>query len=332
SSRDSLRILSRKTLSQTIEIVIVFSLCVLSSVFRIERPWTMTGCGVVLVLAYILAVIEIALIFGLILPVASPLLGILSATVWLGTIAWSEEWAIRKRLEQLEIAKQKFTDMLVHDLRRRMSSILMSFSLFEEKTDIIGPETRELTNTMRVIAERVLIQINDLLAIRKIEEGQMVLQRERVFLDRILKESLEEHRMAGDIVGVDIKLVGENECEVHVDTNVFARVMANLLWNALEHAPKGSEIEVGYSSAHDACITVYVANRGKPVQQEQKEALFNAFVSARGDSLIGRVPAIGLGLAFCKLAIEAHGGTIKLESPWEESDDGVKVIINLPAS
>lgn len=316
--------------SKLTEMMSVLIACVLFAFFRIEMPWTMTACGFAFALAYMLAIFEVALIFGLVLPIVSPLLGILLSSVFLGTMAWSEERGVRRRLEELERARQEFTDMLVHDLRRRMSSILMSFSLFEKKAGQQDDETRELMTTMRVIADRVLIQINDLLAIRRIEEGKLVLERERVNIGSLLEDALREHQPVSKMVGVDIHLVSQADCGVFVDAEVFSRVMANLLWNALEHAPEGTGVEVGYSCSEDGGLALYVANRGKCVPAEKREELFRAFVSSRKESLIGRVPVVGLGLAFCKLALEAHGGTVALESPWLKTGDGVMVTVSLP--
>jgi len=315
--------------TKLVEIFIVFFACLAPSLLRIERPVVMVACGTLLVLVYVFAVALGGLLAGVALPAASPLLGVLGSTTFLGTMAWSEERSKRRKLELLEAAKQRFTDMLAHDLRKRMSSILTSFSLVENMTDTSDPRTRDLVDTIRVSAKRILTQINDLLAIRKIEEGQMILQREVLSLKQLLADSLDEHRPAADLSGVEIRLLGGGEVTVHVDRNVFERVMANLLWNALQHAPEGSGIEVGYSSGGSG-VTLYVANRGRPIPVGRQESLFRAFVSERDDSAGAGVPGTGLGLAFCKLAVETHGGSIRLESPWREQGDGVKVVMDLP--
>ncbi|OVE75877.1 hypothetical protein BVX97_03460 [bacterium E08(2017)] len=307
------------------EIIAAFCSCIIFSLFHIEEPWTMTACCFAMAMAYVLGVVMTAILFGMVLPIVSPLLGILLASVLLGTMAWSEERDGRKQLEQLERAKQEFTDMLVHDLRRRMSSILMSFSLLEKGGKATEGKTEEITGSMRLIAERALIQINDLLAIRRIEESKLKLDKKKTSLRRFLKRSILEHQLACEVVGTSIKLLDGEDCEIEIDEGLISRVLANLLWNALEHAEAGSEIQVGCELKEAGGVQVFVANKGKPIPRELQDKLFEAFVSERKESSLGNLPAVGLGLAFCKLALEAHGASIAIESPFDEAGGGVKV-------
>src|SRR5210317_1921945 len=73
--------------ARTIVFMVIFLVCIISAVFRIENPWAMSGYGIVLAIAYVLVVIEVAFIFEFVLPVASPLLGFLLSSMFLGTIS-----------------------------------------------------------------------------------------------------------------------------------------------------------------------------------------------------------------------------------------------------
>jgi signal transduction histidine kinase len=312
------------------EIAIIFLVCIITSVRRIEHPISMVGFGAALVFAYILSVVATAVAFRTALPVVSPVLGLMGSSVVMETMAWSEERSRRRKLEQLEISKQLFTDMLVHDLRRRVASILMSFSLLEKKSGKQEPVMREIMHTIRVTAERVLIEISDLLDIRKIEEGKMALERESVSVRKVLKECFDEHAAARELLGVEIRLNEGEDIKIGVDVNIFSRVVSNLFWNAMQHAPSGSEIKVTHSRVEDGGLLLEVANHGRPIPESELELIFEAFVSGSRSSA-ENVLATGLGLAFCKLAVEAHGGSISLQSPWQ-GDDGVRVCIELPAN
>ena len=79
-------------------------------------------------------------------------------------------------------------------------------------------------------------------------------------------------------------------------------------------------------------MALHVANRGRVIPLDRRDGIFRAFVSGHDGLHSGDVPGLGLGLAFCKLAVEAHDGTISLESPWQERGDGVKVTVALPAA
>jgi signal transduction histidine kinase len=272
-----------------------------------------------LVAALVLATADVAL------PVTPALLGIAGSTAALETLAWSGERRRRRALEALESAKQQFTDMLVHDLKRRMSSILMAVSVLEKKTD--DGSVAELTGTIRASAERMLLLTGNLLDIRRIEEGRLALRREPLALRALVQESASEHRLASALSGVGMTVEERQPVTVAADRNVLLRVMANLLWNAFQHAPAGSAVVISYGPAGEGAAGLEVANEGVPVPAGEAANLFNAFVTTQpADS---REANTGLGLTFCKLAVEAHGGSIAIESPWKDGR-GVRIRVTLP--
>lgn len=317
--------------STLIEICIVVGVCVVGSIFRIERPLAMEGWSTVLVAAYVVIALLFAVVAEIALPLVSPLVGIIGSTALLETMAWSEERSKRHRLELLEKAKQEFTDMLVHDLRRRTGGILLSMSLLEKRVDLSDAKIAELCETIRVTADRVLVQVSDLLDIRKIEEGKMPLAPESVSLSGMLQECDREHAPAKDLLGVDIHIAEGTDIQVRVDRSIFTRVVANLFWNALQHSPRGSAVKVSCETDEEGRVVLEVGNQGSPISPERQKLMFDAFVSwpsAVSDEPMG---STGLGLAFCKLAVEAHDGTIRVESPWHDNQ-GVKIVVTLPPS
>ena len=311
------------------EISIVFAVCVLVAAPRYERPVSMVVAGAAVAFAYLFLAVLLVTTRDFILPVASPIIGILGTTGLLETMAWSEERARRRRLERLAEARVRFTDMLVHDLRKRMSSILSSLSVLEKRTGSGDAQLSELLTTMRASAERTVMLIGNLLDIRRIEERGMVLHYEPVAVPALLDTCIREHTPAADLLGVKLRRTGRDGVDVRLDPSVFSRVLANLIWNALQHAPAGTEIEVGCALAPGGSPELYVANRGEPIPSERRRALFHPFNSAMD---IGSIEGVGLGLAFCRLAAQAHGGTIEIVSPWKPEGDGVKVVVRLPAS
>ncbi len=321
-------------LPSSMEIAVVFCVCLAPAVPRFERPFTMFVCGTGLLVGYVALILGIVSVVGAAPPISSPLLGLLGAAAVLETMAWSEERANRHRLENLEQARQQFTDMLVHDLKKKMSSILMSIAVLERKRDAPSEGkggSSEVTATMRASAERMLILINNLLGVRKIEEAGLALQKERVALRALLQECLDEHAPAIGLLDVRVRLAGSRNPVVRADPGILSRVFINLLWNALQHAPGGSEIEIRCGYAEDGSVQVFVANRGTPIPADHQNDIFEPFVSRANGSPHVHADGTGIGLAFCKLAVEAHGGVIEVESPWQRHGDGVKILLELPA-
>lgn len=309
---------------------IVFLLCIATAALRVEQPLVMIAYSVGLAFVYSLIASVVLLTNDVVLPVTPALLGLTGTSVALETLAWSEERLKRKSLERLETAKQQFTDMLVHDLKRRMSSILLSLSVLEQNGTADDENSRELMTTIRASADRMLLLTGNLLDIRKLEEGRMLLHRETVSLRKAAQESLKELRSAGSLAGVTLSIAENGDVAIRADRSILSRVLANLLWNALQHAPPGSTVELGYRQSGESAATIHVANRGDPVSPERRERIFTAFVSGDGEVKTSRAASTGLGLTFCKLAVESHGGSIGIESPWAAHGDGVRVFFSMP--
>lgn len=317
-----------------IEVLLIYVMCLAPALIRFERPLALIAYSLLLAAAYagwfILGLLYAEIIF----PLTGPLLGLLTSTAVLGMLAWSDERLRRGELERMEVAKQQFTDMLVHDLKSRTSSISLSLSLLEKELPLPGERMSKLMHTIRGSTERILVQFSALLDIRKIQEGKMQLHRNPLPVSQILNDALQEYGPAGELTGVDLEVSADLDdgSQVVVDPEIFSRVMANLLWNALKHAPRGSTIELGYEPIGGGRAGIYVANRGPALPPDVRETLFQPFETGRRKARSSGPSGTGLGLAFCKLAVEAHGGSIRVESPWAGHADGVKVLLILPLS
>lgn len=311
-----------------VEMGIVLVVCLIPGFFRFERPVPMITCSLVLLFLDMLATASGYLLADIQLPMASPVVGIFGSTAVLGMMAWNEERMRRAKMEDLVRARVQFTDMLVHDLKKRISSVIVSLSLLENRVPH-GKDENDLMEVMKTSIGQMLLEVNNLLDIRKIEECGMRLNCEVINLAKTLGEMIDEHKSAAQIAGVSIRLEGDNRTEARADHHILSRIMTNLLWNAIQHAPPASEILVSFAMA-DGSATVSVSNRGESIPAYRQKSMFDAFHSDDLDFSNHHSDGTGLGLAFCKLAVEAHGGTIKVESPWSGSSDGVRVVISLP--
>lgn len=322
------------TAAMPLKVGIVLVLCTLPAVIQVERPLVMLVCGVSYAVLYAVIAGYVLLFGSVALPLAVPLIGIVTSTTLLETMAWSEERNRRRQLERIDAARQQFTDLLVHDLRRRLSSIQASLSLLRRSAPPSDSRTAELLTTLGAGADRMLIQVNALLDVRKIQEGKMALHRETVSLGTIFQGVLAEYRPTSELIGVH---VDAGDCpfatvKLHVDREIFSRVVANLLWNALRHAPTGSVIQTGFEISGTGGVNLHVANDSEPIPTDIKEGLFQPFVSGRPGPHASHSMGTGLGLTFCRLAVEIHGGTISIESPITGQTRGVRVIVSLPPS
>lgn len=314
-----------------VKIGLVLVVSLLPAILSVERPVVMLVCGISYAVLYTVVTGYILTLWEMALPLAVPLIGIFTSTAVMETMAWNEERFRRRQLEQIERARQVFTDMLAHDLRRRLSSIRTSLSLLRRgiPTD---PHTTEIMSTLSSSTDQMLIQLNALLDIRRIEEGRMALRKGPVALAELLSEVLGEYRPTSELLGV---AVDTGDCPTQpvsllIDRDVFSRVLANLLWNALRHAPSGSTIRIGAVRTATGGLDLFVTNDSDPIPPELLRSLFHAFVSGSPSRHSSQGSGTGLGLTFCKMAVEIHDGTIRIESPILDQARGVKVILSLP--
>jgi signal transduction histidine kinase len=154
--------------------------------------------------------------------------------------------------------------------------------------------------------------ILNLLDISRGEAGQLTPRKQTIDLPALTREIVEEVAVRASTNGVQLQLQVEVP-QLVGDIDLLRRVLENLFDNALRHAPPNSAITLrAEASAH--AVEIRVCDAGAGVPPELREKIFERFLQAdTGERLITRTGR-GLGLAFCKLAVEAHGGTIQVEA------------------
>ncbi|HSJ55604.1 MAG TPA: HAMP domain-containing sensor histidine kinase, partial [Anaerolineae bacterium] len=167
---------------------------------------------------------------------------------------------------------------------------------------------------------RLYARIESLLWLRRLEDSTMPLDRQPIPLSGLVHNVIEEYLSTSTRVGVTIE--GDLALDlppVMVDEEVIGRVFSNLLDNALKYTPCQGGVEVGAhlsNSSSTPWIVCSVADTGPGISPALQGTLFGKFRRA-DESWRGRRKGMGIGLHYCKLAVEAHGGRI-----WVESEEG----------
>jgi signal transduction histidine kinase len=213
----------------------------------------------------------------------------------------------RDALQRLELHKEQLVAFLVHDLKNPVNSIDLSAQQLErgpgdaERTHRIAGKIREETRAL-------LRMITNLLDISKADEGRLAPTLASLDASALVRDVVGDLGTAATRAGV--KLTSNVAAiELRADRDLIGRVLANLVDNAIRHAPEGSEVQVSIAPAGQA-VELRVADAGPGVPVALREQVFERFRS--GDHATTRMNR-GLGLAFCKLAVEAHGGRIWIE-------------------
>lgn len=227
----------------------------------------------------------------------------------------------RDDLMRLQLQKDALTAFVVHDLKNPVHSMLMHAELILEDPGI-GEDSRESTMWIREDARSLLRLVLNLLDISKSEEGHLAPRKTTVDLQAVVTsvfDAVSARARARDII-----LASRLETpSIVADVDLMRRVIENLVENALRYAPPHSEVRVT-AARRDGAIEVRVADSGAGVPAAQRERIFERFAQLDGGA--GDRTGRGLGLAFCKLVVEAHGGTVRVE----DSEAGAVFLVRLP--
>jgi two-component system sensor histidine kinase/response regulator len=226
----------------------------------------------------------------------------------------------RDAMVRMQLQKEQLTAFLVHDLKNPVNSLdLHAQLLLRNKT--LSESGKESVRAIRHEAERLIQLIGNMLDLSKGEAGELTLHKSEVdvlqLVDAICKEF--------EVRALSKELVWKQDVSsnvVHGDGGMLRRVLENLMDNAIRHAPQGSTISVRSKHAKGS-FEIEVADEGPGVPDELKSAIFERFVQTGGRSTSN----YGLGLAFCKLVVEAHGGSIAVE----DGSPGALFRVRLPA-
>jgi signal transduction histidine kinase len=219
-------------------------------------------------------------------------------------------------LEALEQAKRDLTHMIVHDLKSPLAGVLGSLDYVA--SGAIGeltPEQKKILGLGTKSGKDLLRLIQNLLDLAKMEEGRLELKHESFSLLEMAAECVDEleahiHR-ENKLVSVDVP---PSLPKVWADRDLLHRVMTNLLGNALKHTGPGAELALrGVVSADGRDLVISVKDGGEGIPPEFIGKIFEKFGQADAKKRRFRIGS-GLGLTFCKLAAEAHGGRIWVES------------------
>ena len=219
-----------------------------------------------------------------------------------------------RRLQELEKLRDDLTHMIIHDLRTPLSSLIAGM----ESVELFGALNAGQRNMMVAAVnggETLLGMIDDLLDVEKLESGSMHLDCDAFSAGELVAAAV--NQVASLAQSKNLLLAQQIAADLprlHADENKLRRTLVNLLGNAIKFTPSGGAVTVeAHRSAQGHAVTFRVKDTGEGIPPEAFTRIFEKFgqVESRQG---GRTAGTGLGLAFCKLAVEAHGGHIGVES------------------
>ncbi|NJD58526.1 MAG: PAS domain S-box protein, partial [Anaerolineae bacterium] len=236
------------------------------------------------------------------------------------------QWILRDITEQkkLDTLRDDLTAMIYHDMRSPLANVVSSLNLLET---MLPPKDTAMKSLLAISlrsSERIQRMIESLLDLSILEAGQPVGKRSAASISQIIYESVEsiESTINNKNQSIQYK-VQEHLPKVLVDQDMIRRVVTNLVENASKYSPADKVIEVGARKDHDL-VVVWVQDQGGGIPASEQGRIFDKFTRLKTSN---GPKGLGLGLAYCRLAVQAHGGKI-----WVESELGVgsRFIFSLP--
>ena len=215
-----------------------------------------------------------------------------------------------EKLKELETMRETLSHMIVHDINNALQGILGYAQLLEEAFEELPEDEREQYIKSITSSSRTAIEmIRAILDVARMEADQMELNRCGVDLGSVIDEI---HQETGSILQYKgLRLVCEMPLDlpsVNADREVLRRIMVNLIHNAVKFSPESAAITIGASRERDV-VRLSVADRGIGIPDDYKARIFEKFGQVESRQS-GVKYSTGLGLTFCRMAVDAHGGAI----------------------
>lgn len=215
------------------------------------------------------------------------------------------------QLRRLETLRDNLTNMVIHDMRSPLMVVSGSYEIIIAEQKTLSPTQREFADMGQAACHQLIEMATSLLDISRMEAGKMPLNRTPCDIRAIAQNAADsltvlarEKTLTLDVTGVP--------AIAEADRDITGRIFVNLLGNAIKCSPSGGIITAEVCSNGET-VRVTITDHGHGIPPEYQQKIFEKFgqVESRTEN---RKYSTGLGLTFCKLAVEAHGGHIGVES------------------
>ncbi len=219
----------------------------------------------------------------------------------------------RKRMEEIDRLKSEFASMVSHELKTPVSYVYNYAGALKEHSDSLNESQRtEFLTAIQGEAQHLITLIDDIMAISLLETVGLKHHFVETDLRKLTDSVVKDQQLTTRRHAISVK--GPESLPVRADPTRLKQVLNNLVSNAIKYSPQGGSIEVRlWANTADSTALVYVRDHGIGVDPEDVPKLFDRFSRVQRKETLA-IPGSGLGLYIAHHIVEAHGGTLKLES------------------
>jgi signal transduction histidine kinase len=238
----------------------------------------------------------------------------------------SIQWTMHDITErkELDALRDDLTSMIYHDLRSPLGNIVSSLGLLSSLMGEDDP-AGSILNVATHSTDRIQRLLDSLLDINRLESGQSIADRSEVRAEDLIRAAANDVAPSakGRRQTVEVNIAGPLP-HIWVDSDMIRRVLINLLENAIKYSKADTKIEIGAKEVA-AEVQFWVQDQGPGIPAADHKRIFEKFARIKAGG--HRPTGLGIGLAFCRTAVQAHGGIIWIES---EEGNGSRFVFTLP--
>lgn len=232
----------------------------------------------------------------------------------------------KQRLEEIERLRQETTELIIHDLRNPLSAIAISLRMLS----LVLPQNilqanEDLLSIAQASTQRLQRLVDSLLEVSRMESGEARFEMSKFELLPMIEDLVRRTSILARKGVVMETQVDPHLPEITADREKIERVMVNMLDNALKYTPENGRISIKANRVNGH-VQISVSDTGPGIPPEDRERIFERFTQGISSEMKRR--GFGLGLAYCRLAVQHHGGKIWVEDG--EQGAGSRFIFTLP--
>lgn len=220
---------------------------------------------------------------------------------------------IKRQYDELEGAlklREELSNMIIHDMSSPVVQVQLHNTLLGEA--ITNPEQRHHVEMIQAAADRLDDFINDILMLAKMEQKRLRVSTAPVDFNRLLEEVTEHLEVMAQVKNIRLLSMLPDEPLIRaVDENLFRRVVGNLLGNAIQYSPNESTVTLSLDPLGENGLRLKIMDEGPGIPAAARARIFDKYEVV--DLKKKGIKQVGLGLTFCKMVVDAHGGNISIQ-------------------
>ena len=229
---------------------------------------------------------------------------------------------------ELREKKRVLAALVVHDLRSPLSGVQGYLQLLREELiedPAHSPTALGYLDDATTLVGKALSLVATILDVDELEDGILRVQSAPVRIIELIERAVAGNRAQFEVRGLVIQIDVDPDMVVRLDRDLFSRVLENLIDNSARYSPRNGRCAIAVKR-DELGVEIAIGNSGVPVPETERERIFGRYFQVEARRAAARANR-GLGLYFCKLAAEAHGGSIHVE---QRGDLGAVFVVRLP--